>query len=800
VRTCSDGTLNLLSWNVRGINSPVKRGKVYAHLKKLDAEIVFLQETHIKSTAKFSIKAPWMSQVYQSNFSTKTRGVAIIIKKSVPFIHKQTIKDRNGRYLVVCGEINSLSITLVNVYGPNFDDPSFFENVFKIIPDFMHSRVIIAGDYNCVLNARLDTYPRRTATSKSSGVLSNYMQKLNLIDCWRALHPTDHDFSFYSSVHKAYSRIDFFLIDSRLLQCVVSTQYHNRLLSDHAPVSLNLRIQFSKGDYAWKFDNVLLNDVKFCEYISNKFTLFLENNDKGDVSDSVLWEAMKAVIRGDIIAYQTAKNRENRAKLNNIDKQITNLEMEYRSTSCETILKKIIALRSEYNSILSKNISRQLVSIRQRQFEIGDKPQKLLARQLKHSQATRAIYKIKSDSGKIIVDPKEINCCFADFYREVYESKCETSSEVIEDFFSGLDLPILNTEAKQFLDKEITLEEINEVISQLPNNKSAGPDGFSAEFFKKFRNNLIPIIQRLIRDATTQCKFPPTMYRASIVLIPKPGRDKQQMASYRPISLIPIESKIISKILANRLKKYICSIIHQDQTGFMPNRHIYFNLRRLFNIIYNKENVKTCVISLDAQRAFDQIEWKYMNAALKKFGFGSEFVKWIEMIYAHPVASVITNQDVSNPFQLSRGTRQGCPLSPFLFAISMEPLAASIRQHLNIAPITIKGRPQHLSLYADDIILYISNPEMSIPPLLELIEKFSSFSGFTINWEKSELMPVSDDLDKKFLASTKFKIANNSFKYLGVLITKNPEMLLKFNWKKKIDVSMYSFLYPPSSF
>lgn len=139
VNTRGGGTLKLLSWNVRGINSPVKRGKVYAHLKKLGAEIVFLQETHIKSTAKFSVKAPWMSQIYQSNFSTKTRGVAIIIKKSVPFIHKQTIKDGNGRYLVVYEEINSLPITLVNVYGPNFDDPSFFEKVFKIIPDFTHS-------------------------------------------------------------------------------------------------------------------------------------------------------------------------------------------------------------------------------------------------------------------------------------------------------------------------------------------------------------------------------------------------------------------------------------------------------------------------------------------------------------------------------------------------------------------------------------------------------------------------------------------------------------------------------------
>uniref|UniRef100_A0A672PVM5 Uncharacterized protein n=1 Tax=Sinocyclocheilus grahami TaxID=75366 RepID=A0A672PVM5_SINGR len=112
---------NLLSWNVRGLNSPVKRVKVYALLKKLGAQFNTLkrqQSLALKSLAtKFSIK------VYQSKFSTKARGVAIIIKKSVPFIHKQTIKDRNGRYLVVCGEINSLPITLVNVYGPNFDDP-----------------------------------------------------------------------------------------------------------------------------------------------------------------------------------------------------------------------------------------------------------------------------------------------------------------------------------------------------------------------------------------------------------------------------------------------------------------------------------------------------------------------------------------------------------------------------------------------------------------------------------------------------------------------------------------------------
>lgn len=147
------------------------------------------------------------------------------------------------------------------------------------------------------------------------------------------------------------------------------------------------------------------------------------------------------------------------------------------------------------------------------------------------------------------------------------------------------------------------------------------PDDLSAEFYKRFRNNLVLIIQRLIKSATAHSKFPPTMYRASVILIPKPGRDKLQMSSYRLISLIPIESKIRSKILVNRLKKYICSIIHQDQTGFILNRHIYFNLRWLFNIIYNKKNLKACVISLDSEQAFDQLEWKYMINVLMKFEF-----------------------------------------------------------------------------------------------------------------------------------------------------------------------------------
>lgn len=168
----------------------------------------------------------------------------------------------------------------------------------------------------------------------------------------------------------------------------------------------------------------------------------------------------------------------------------------------------------------------------------------------------------------------------------------------------------------------------------------------------------------MFQHAASKGRLPQTLYRANISLILKKDRDELEAASYRPVSLIPNETKLISRILANRLKTHIHTIIHTDQTGFIPNRHIYLNLRHLFNILYAKHSTETVIISVDAQKAFDQVEWSYMYETLNAFGFGKAFVDWIRILYAYPTASVITNQDSSAEFPLLRGTRQGDPSSP----------------------------------------------------------------------------------------------------------------------------------------
>ena len=115
----SGGNLTFCSWNVNGINEPVKRGKVLSHLKSLHTDFIFLQETHLKNDSHSRLRCRWIQQIYHSNFSIKARGVAILIRKGVPFKHTSTIADKDGRYLILVGEIHSTPMTLLNIYGPN---------------------------------------------------------------------------------------------------------------------------------------------------------------------------------------------------------------------------------------------------------------------------------------------------------------------------------------------------------------------------------------------------------------------------------------------------------------------------------------------------------------------------------------------------------------------------------------------------------------------------------------------------------------------------------------------------------
>lgn len=232
----------------------------------------------------------------------------------------------------------------------------------------------------------------------------------------------------------------------------------------------------------------------------------------------------------------------------------------------------------------------------------GDKIDKILANQLKGSKAKLSISKIQLPNGHITMDHRQINEAFRDFYAQLYSLEYQADCDEIPDFLNDLGIPGVSADVKKMLEEPISQAEIALAISSMQSGKCPGPDGFPAEFFKKFSSSLSPLLCSVLSESHVQGFLPPMFTEACVTLIAKKGKDLTDCASYRPISLPNTDAKILAKVLANRLESVLPKMISKDQTGFIKGRQSYFNIRRLFNIIYTApEGTPECVLSLDAE-------------------------------------------------------------------------------------------------------------------------------------------------------------------------------------------------------
>lgn len=248
---------------------------------------------------------------------------------------------------------------------------------------------------------------------------------------------------------------------------------------------------------------------------------------------------------------------------------------------------------------------------------------------------------------------------------------------------------------------------------------------------------------QVLRESLSHKELPLSCLRAVITLLPKKG-DLCQLKNWRPVSLLCSDLKILSKTIANRLKKLIGTVVHMDQTYCIPGRSIFDNLFfiRDFLSVNDICDFNVGMVSLDQEKAFDRVDHTLLFKTLEAFGFGPVFISYIQLLYSNIFSILKVNNGLSQPFPVCRGIRQGCALSGMLYSLVIEPLLHQLRGRLagwtvpsslsTPSPATVK-----VSAYADDVTVFVSG-DADVKALQQTLNEFQKASSARVNWAKCD--------------------------------------------------------------
>ena len=738
--------LSLLSLNVNGLNSRDKRASLFFLLKRRRYDVVLLQETHHETEevglgwAKEMVGAEraWPGESFWSHGTHQARGVAILVREGSPITEPTLLHSgTDGRICAISIIYLGKKFSLFNVYAPSGSDVlqkrDFFCNALLPCLPAHRQRLLIGGDFNCV-ESGLDCSSGLGGSRLGGfeGGLQEVVQECDLVDIWRLQQGTRKGFTHTCTTGLSNARLDRWYVSEDLPQWVDAPRRPVLgLPGDHLGVRLELRAPSPspRGPGAWTLPLSLLCSDEYKEDIRNLIQAALSQPLAEAQPHCTRYIAIKNKIYVQSRLWSTKHAQREAAGRRALESRAeAALARCEASPTCLTALAEFQEEHADLQACLRERAAGAALRAGLVNQHYGERSTHWFYQQAQIREAQTSFPAIRASTAEPAL-PLDT------------PAACSIACEVVADYFAG-DRPhglyslrptsvpaqqellasvdcVLTQDAREGAEGPneglVGLEELTQALTSSDRGRVPGLDGLPYEFYLEFWDLLGPLLVALLEEVfqDPEARLPADLTKGRISLLHKPGKDRTLPESYRPITLLNVDYKLLAKAVSRRLGPALNTVVDDTQTAFLPERWIGDNVSaHLEEMDYLREvGEPGVIVFLDFEKAFDRVDRAWLGLCLSRLGFGPHMQRWVMLLHANTSARITVNGYFTRTFPILSGVFQGSPLSPLLYVASTQPMSAHARalsRRGGVEAISMPdGRPAPLMhLHADDTSLH----------------------------------------------------------------------------------------------
>ncbi|GJV35267.1 putative RNA-directed DNA polymerase [Tanacetum coccineum] len=762
--------ISIASWNIRGLNRTPKQSEVRYVVYENQLSVCAILESHVDVSLLSKVCSKvFRSWDWTSNANLCNKGCRIILGWDMNVVNIMVLAQTSqAMHVKVLNRANNESIFCSFIYAGNL--PSERKHLWADLE--IHKNVvcgfpwILMGDFNVALNIE-DYFSGPSCMNAAMNDFKTCVNKIEVMD----INSTGLHYTWNQKPRSGggvLKKLDRIMGNLKFVDTFPGAYgiFQPYIISDHSPAVLKIPTLCTNKPKPFKFFNFLTYKSKFNDIVAEQWLMSVDGYSMYRVVTKM--KALKKPLRKLLQSHGNLHDRVNslRTELDEVQKALDRNPLDTNLRDEEA------AYVNAFNEakIDEERFLKQKAKIEW--LDVGDSNSSYFHKSVKCKNQRSRIDSIRDNednevTGTLVAD------CFVKHYHQFLGVSAECDDLNSVDLFPKC----ITSETSMNMVRNITNKEIKTAMFNIGDDRAPGPDGFTSAFFKKSWNIVGNDVCSAVREFFDNGQLLKEVNHTFLALIPKVSTPLK-VTDYRPISCCNVLYKCISKIITNRIIDGLKEIVSENQSDFIPGRRISDNIlitQELMHNYHRNRGPPRCAFKVDIQKAYDTVDWKFLDYILRCYGFHHKMVKWIMTCVTTASFSICINGDIHGFFKGKRGLRQGDPLSPYLFTLVMEVLTLITKRRVRLSnSFRYHNRCEDLQLvnvcFADDLFIFTRGDVDSARLIMEALGEFQKCSGLVPSIPKSKVYfcNVRNQIKTEILGIMPFTQGELPVKYLGV--------------------------------